>query len=82
MSAEGTVSTQNGIRIWVDRDLCFGFGDCVDTAPEVFELDDEEVSIVKDADGADRATTLQAAGDCPVDAIFVYDAESGEQLFP
>ena len=35
------VSTKNRIAIEVDRALCYGFGDCVDTVPEVFALDDE-----------------------------------------
>lgn len=81
-SAEATVSGQNGISIWVDRVLCFGFGDCVDTAPDVFELDGEEVSVVTGPEAASRETILQAAGDCPVDAIYIYDTKSGEQLFP
>ena len=45
------VSAQNRIAIDVDRTLCFGFGDCVDTAPAVFGLDDENVAYVIDPDG-------------------------------
>ena len=76
------VSQKNGIRIEVDRVLCFGFGDCVDSAPGVFELDDEEKSIVVDANAQDKDTIILAAQDCPVDAIFIYDDASGEQLYP
>ena len=36
------LSPKNRIHIEVDRGLCIGSGDCVDTAPDVFELDDEE----------------------------------------
>lgn len=76
------VSKRNGFTIEVDRDLCFGFGDCVDSAPEVFELDGENKSVVIDPDGADREEIMLAAQDCPVDAIFIVDEESGEQLYP
>ena len=36
------LSPENRIRIEVDRGLCIGSGDCVDTAPGVFELDAED----------------------------------------
>lgn len=76
------LSKRHKLTIAVDRELCFGFGDCVDSAPGVFELDDEDKSIVVDPDGADRDQILSAAADCPVDAIFIVDAETGEQLQP
>jgi ferredoxin len=38
--------------------------------------------VVVDPDGADRDTIMLAAQDCPVDAIFIVDAESGEELYP
>jgi ferredoxin len=76
------ISKRNGITIEVDRDLCFGFGDCVDSAPSVFELDDESKSVVVDPDAQDRDAIILAAQDCPVDAIFIVDQESGEQLYP
>ena len=74
------LSPGNGIRIEVDRALCIGSGDCVDTAPEVFELDAEDKARVIDPDGAPTDVVIEAAGNCPVTAIFVYD-ESGE-LYP
>ena len=76
------VSKRSGITIEVDRDLCFGFGDCVDSAPGVFELDDENKSVVVDPDAQDRDAIILASQDCPVDAIFIVDQDSGEQLYP
>jgi ferredoxin len=77
--AEG-LSERNRIRIEVDRALCIGSGDCVDTAPDVFQLDDEDKAIVVDPDGADRDLVLEAAGNCPVTAIFVVGEEG--DLYP
>jgi len=74
------LSPINGIRIEVDRALCIGSGDCVDTAPEVFELDAEDKARVIDSDGAPTDVVIEAAGNCPVTAIFVYD-ESGD-IYP
>jgi ferredoxin len=54
----------------------------VDSAPGVFELDGEDKSVVIDPDGADRDEILTAAANCPVDAIFIVDEETGEQLQP
>jgi ferredoxin len=81
-ASDPVLSKRHKFTIQVDRELCFGFGDCVDSAPGVFELDGEDKSIVVDPDGADRDQILGAAQDCPVDAIFIVDEESGEQLQP
>jgi ferredoxin len=75
------VSTRNRVRIEVDRQLCYGFGDCVDTLPHVFALDEEDTATVIDPDAAPLDDILEAAQNCPVDAIIVTD-EEGEQLYP
>jgi ferredoxin len=74
------LSPQNRIHVEVDRSLCIGSGDCVDTAPDVFQLDDEDKAVVVDPDGASADIVLEAAGNCPVTAIFVV-GESGD-LYP
>ena len=78
--AEAT-TTAAGIRIEVDRELCFGFGDCVDTAPRVFALDDEDKAIVIDPDAATLEKIVEASQNCPVDAIIITDA-AGVQIYP
>ena len=75
------VSPKNRIVIEVDRALCFGFGDCVDSLPDVFDLDDDDKAIVIDPDAATTEDIAEAAQNCPVDAIIVT-GESGEQLYP
>ena len=74
------LSPQNRIHVEVDRSLCIGSGDCVDTAPDVFQLDAEDKAVVVDPDGAPVDEVLEAAGNCPVTAIFVV-GESGD-LYP
>jgi ferredoxin len=74
------LSPKNRLRIEVDRGLCIGSGDCVDTAPDVFQLDDEDIAMVVDPDGASTDDILEAAGNCPVTAISVV-GEDGD-LFP
>jgi ferredoxin len=74
------LSPKNRVYIEVDRGLCIGSGDCVDTAPDVFELDSEEKAVVVDPDGASVDDIVQAAANCPVTAITVV-GEDGE-LYP
>ena len=74
------LSPANRIQITVDRALCIGSGDCVDTAPDVFQLDAEDKAVVVDPDGASVDDVVTAAGNCPVSAIFVV-GEDGD-LYP
>ena len=79
----GPVASERlGVTIEIDRELCFGFGDCVDAAPAAFRLDEESKSVVVDPEAYDLETLVQAAQDCPVDAIFVVDARTGEGIYP
>jgi ferredoxin len=75
------VSTKNRVAIEVDRALCYGFGDCVDTVPAVFALDEEDTAIVLDPDAAPLDDIVEAAQNCPVDAIIIVD-EDGQQIYP
>jgi ferredoxin len=74
------LSPVNRLEVTVDRALCIGSGDCVDTAPDVFQLDDEDKAIVVDPDGASVDDVIEAARNCPVSAIFVA-GEDGD-LYP
>ena len=66
-------------RVDIDRDLCSGFAACVDDAPEIFKLDDSGTATLL-ATETDDKRVLQAARDCPMAAITVLDAESGESV--
>jgi ferredoxin len=74
------LSAVNRVEVTVDRALCIGSGDCVDTAPDVFQLDDEDKAIVVDPDGAPVDDIIAAAGNYPVSAIFVVGEEG--DLYP
>jgi ferredoxin len=74
------LSPVNRLEVTVDRALCIGSGDCVDTAPDVFQLDDQDKAIVVDPDGASVDDVIEAARNCPVSAIFVA-GEDGD-LYP
>ncbi|MCB1739256.1 MAG: ferredoxin [Gammaproteobacteria bacterium] len=60
------------MRVLVDRDLCCGYAICLETAPEVFDLDDDDIAVVI-ADStsieADIEAVELAVKRCPRDAI-------------
>lgn len=68
-------------KIEVDRDLCISSADCVAIAGNTFQLDDEGIAVVKDPEGNDDDTILEAARACPVKAIIIYD-EDGKKIYP
>ncbi len=70
-----------GLRIHIDRDLCVGFGDCVDIAPEVFALDEEGIAELLSPEAVERECLLRACAACPVDAITVR-GPNGDVLVP
>ena len=72
----------SGLTISIDRDLCVGFGDCMENVIEVFEFDDEGVVVFqKDVAPVDRDALVEACACCPVDALIVLN-EEGQQLAP
>ena len=62
----------------IDEAACAAHGDCVDVAPEVFELGDVAQVIGTDQD----EVLLAAAESCPSTAIRVLDARTKEQVYP
>ncbi|WP_022836107.1 ferredoxin [Salisaeta longa] len=76
--------TIHGVTVAIDRSLCIGSGNCVNLAPDVFEIADD--NIVAFTDGAEAASTsasqlVEACAVCPVDALIATDDE-GEQIVP
>ncbi len=74
------LSSGNRIRVEVDRGLCIGSGDCVDSAPGVFELDSEDKAVILDPDGDPTDMVLDAAANCPVGAVLVWGEDGA--LYP
>ena len=62
----------------IDEGLCAAHGDCVDIAPQVFELN-ETAHVIGDGP---PELLMEAAEACPSVAIIVLDDETGEQVYP
>jgi ferredoxin len=59
------------MKITVDRDRCVGSAYCQRIAPTLFDLADDGVAVVLDADvtGPQAAAAREAEADCPSMAI-------------
>lgn len=59
------------MRLRIDRDLCEGYANCVFQAPDVFDLGDDNVVVLRVADigEAERERVAEAVASCPVAAL-------------
>jgi ferredoxin len=69
-------------RIQVDHAVCQGSGLCVGIAPENFKIGDDFKSrpLMETVDASDNVR--DAAECCPLEAITVTDADTGEPVAP
>jgi ferredoxin len=69
-------------RIEIDAEKCIGDQACCADAPDTFEINDDDIAIVKDPQGNTPDEILQAAQSCPTDAITLLDEDTGEKVWP
>lgn len=65
----------SGFRVEVIRDRCAGYANCLDAAPEIFDLDEHDIAVVVAEDvPADQGEALDmAVRRCPAKAIVVTE---------
>lgn len=71
--------------IEIDRNKCISVGNCVAITPDIFDLDEEQIAIMKDPNTpliSDDETILMSARSCPTQAIIIKDSATGQQIFP
>ncbi|CAG0974365.1 ferredoxin [Geobacter sp.] len=56
-------------NVYVDKDVCISCGLCVETVPEVFRFDDDNLAEVHDPAGAHEDKIQEAIDACPVACI-------------
>ncbi len=72
----------NSLHLLIDRDACAACDLCRENAPNTFEIDAEAKARVINPEGDPRDVVLMAADSCPMGAITVHDAVTGERLVP
>lgn len=62
------------MKVHVDMNLCQSHGECVEIAPDVFQLGDDDVLVWNEEPGEDRRADMEAAVEaCPMMAIRIED---------
>ena len=88
---EITTSDDKRLVVEIDQDKCVGAESCVSQAPEVFALDPAELGGFRrgatplgmrevEEKSVDSDKIITAAKSCPYHAIYVKDAETGDEL--
>lgn len=80
MTKDLTIIKKGDIEIRIMRPKCIGAATCVVYAPSTFDLDDDNIAIVKNEEWDKLEKIVAAAQSCPVVAIEVY--HKGKKLFP
>jgi ferredoxin len=70
------------LKITIIRELCIGAGTCLIHAPNTFDLDNENIAILKNIEGESVPAIIAAAKSCPTLAIIVHDEDTGKQIWP
>jgi ferredoxin len=59
---------------FVEQEECTGCGLCEEVCPEVFQMNEDDVSEVHDEEGASEDKIQEAIDGCPVECIHWEDA--------
>ena len=76
------VSVAKKYNIVIDKDACVSDKLCWDRAPDVFDRDEDDKAVVKSEDTKWPENILWIAKNCPAEAVTIYDAETGEKVWP
>ncbi len=75
-----TLVKKGDIEIKVIRDKCIGAATCVVYAPSTFDLDEDNIAIIKSGNWDRLEKIVAAAQSCPVLAIEVF--VKGKKVYP
>jgi ferredoxin len=68
-------------RVVIDTNTCIGSSNCAEEAPDAYEVDEHGIARLRRPLAPDE-DLLRGAQACPVDAIRLYDAQTGALLHP
>jgi ferredoxin len=72
----------SNLIVKIERLNCIGSKNCINAAPKLFELDDEQICAFKEnTEGIAQEIIVEACSVCPVSALYVMD-ENNKQLVP
>ncbi len=68
------------IEIRIIREKCIGAATCIVYAPSTFDLDKENIAVIKNEEWDKLEKIIAAAQSCPTVAIEIY--EKGKKIYP
>ncbi len=74
-NSEVQIVRKGDIEIRIIRALCIGAATCVVYAPTTFDLDEENIAVIKEGDWDSLERIIAAAQSCPVVAIEIYEKD-------
>jgi len=70
------------LTVKIERPNCIGSKNCINAAPNLFELDDQQIcSFKENTEGIPQEIIVEACSVCPVNVLYVNDKD-GNQLVP
>jgi ferredoxin len=67
------------LLIKIERPNCIGSKNCINVAPNLFELDDEQIcSFKENTEGIEQEVVVEACSVCPVSALYVMDKDNNQ----
>lgn len=69
-------------KVKIIEDKCIGAASCVGIAPQTYQMNDDNIAILLSDDKDTPENILLGAQSCPTNAIEIYDAETGEKVWP
>jgi len=70
------------LLIKIERPTCIGSKNCINVAPNLFELDEDQIcSFKENTEKIQKDIIVEACSVCPVQALYVID-ENGKQMVP
>lgn len=73
---------KSDLLIKIDRDACVSCGSCAAIAPQMFELDGDMKSSIREDTAIDAKKAVEAAKSCPAGVITIIDGATNEKLWP
>jgi ferredoxin len=62
-------------KFYIDQDECISCGACVDSCPDVFQMNDDNLAEIYNATGASEEEIQDAIDCCPVTCIHWEDED-------
>ncbi len=66
---------EHAMKVSIDKELCTGCGLCAESVPDVFEMSDDDIAVVKIKTVKDALVdqVREASEDCPAEAIILEE---------